>query len=1006
MRDREKEVRMVKSNQQSPLWAYLLLLATLFVLSVAAPRGWQQPKAISRTDHSLGDKNLVAKALRERTVQSVAKALAPTTFLHADSQRPSEPDKKTRSSISLSNNKSNESKSKANPAELEPLQNLDEIADASLKLQEPILADKVTRQITPDSIPLVPSQGQQNPSAIKPSEASDSLPSVTPPLGPKDDRNAINFSGPSTSPKLTPNPTQPQSAPNLSEPLTPVPAPIIPEADKIIQNASPAEPNVSPNDEPHVAGRPGILRDGVRLRDRILQNGNSAAKNATDAGNQNSNADASADNKPAATDPWPAPEALIERCENLRSFESTRDWANQALAVLETLEHKSASDRSTGRLLSGLRKITESANELIGSLGNSSREASLLRSVQYDLIRRLEIWDDLHTRAFQDGPSATCIKPHAADDRQVLLQIQQINQILNTNPLGKSWQSYLQLDQITDLTTRAIDPERQIAIKKIAYVPNAGAQQSVTDDLDDERRELAKRVLAAASSRDMTNEQHEFLAKEPMATLLVSLKKWNLQPRPIVELLDTIEDYESSRLAGEGRKLGTFITQLAMSNDTRDNTLSRKLDLHYRNANLRMVLTQDVLNHTIPAQAPLNENVDEVISGVQAQGNSTTFNDVKIKLLPNDNQWRMIFVVNGQIETRTASHAGPVIFHSNGASHYVAEKEVDISASGIKTKPAHVYANSKSKLEDLESRWDGFPLIGPVVRNIALRQHADSKEGAEQEVGDKVAKKAGWRVNSEVDSRMNRLESRMQKNVVDRLVRMNLDPALVSMQTTAKRATSRIRLADNEQLGAFTARPQAFNNSVASFQIHESVINNFIDNLDLAGKTFTIPQLTAHINKKLDRDPSKVKPVEESAEDTEITFLDEDPVSVLCEDDRVILNVAISKLHCRKKTWTDFNLVVKYNLESDGLKMNLARDGVVEIEGESQQGRLDFALRGVCAKIFPNNRPITLMPESVLKDPRFAGLSWNQLVVENGWIGLSMTTNNRVVERTMSSLRR
>jgi hypothetical protein len=184
------------------------------------------------------------------------------------------------------------------------------------------------------------------------------------------------------------------------------------------------------------------------------------------------------------------------------------------------------------------------------------------------------------------------------------------------------------------------------------------------------------------------------------------------------------------------------------------------------------------------------------------------------------------------------------------------------------------------------------------------------------------------------------------------------------------------------------------------------VINNFIDNLDLAGKTFTIPQLTAHINKKLDRDPSKVKPTDEAAEDTEITFLDEDPVSVLCEDDRVILNVAISKLRCRKKTWTDFNLVVKYNLESDGLKLNLVRDGVVEIEGESQQGRLDFTLRGVCAKIFPNNRPIALMSDAVLKDPRFAGLSWNQLVLENGWIALSMTTNNRVVERTMSSVRR
>ncbi len=93
--------------------------------------------------------------------------------------------------------------------------------------------------------------------------------------------------------------------------------------------------------------------------------------------------------------------------------------------------------------------------------------------------------------------------------------------------------------------------------------------------------------------------------------------------------MQNIEDYESSLLVGDGRKLGESICKLSVSSDERDLALARKLDLHYRNANVRIVFNEYFLNRTIPEQNRSASTYNEVTTGTD-QGRSTTWNDVKI----------------------------------------------------------------------------------------------------------------------------------------------------------------------------------------------------------------------------------------------------------------------------------------------------------------------------------------------------------------------------------------
>ena len=69
----------------------------------------------------------------------------------------------------------------------------------------------------------------------------------------------------------------------------------------------------------------------------------------------------------------------------------------------------------------------------------------------------------------------------------------------------------------------------------------------------------------------------------------------------------------------------------------------------------------------------------------------------------------------------------------------------------------------------------------------------------------------------------------------------------MSSEASPARLTVRLRVASPNQLGGHTARPQAPSDSLGSVQVHESAINNALDQLHLASRTFTLPELYQHL---------------------------------------------------------------------------------------------------------------------------------------------------------------
>ena len=65
------------------------------------------------------------------------------------------------------------------------------------------------------------------------------------------------------------------------------------------------------------------------------------------------------------------------------------------------------------------------------------------------------------------------------------------------------------------------------------------------------------------------------------------------------------------------------------------------------------------------------------------------------------------------------------------------------------------------------------------------------------------------------------------------------------------------------------------------------------------------------------------------------------------------------------------------------------RDGTIFLEGRSLKGKPQVMLRTIFSKVLSVNRPITVLGEKIVGDPRMHDLAITQFAVEDGWIALA-----------------
>ncbi len=658
---------------------------------------------------------------------------------------------------------------------------------------------------------------------------------------------------------------------------------------------------------------------------------------------------------------WPKPVALLERLEALAGECQTGPWALRALREIKRLGLPEArgSHEEVLAIIDRLEELGREAESQAARLDDPLL-ATELRRAKHALARRLAVW----TQAISSGGPQTSIHDHdRLDPKRLSASLAKVTQIPADPDLLDTWQEFLELEPL------------QHALAQPAKADRARLHL------------LARNTLQWLTAPGLTDEQREFLDDEPFVGFKTELRRWAFEPVDLGTVLEHLEESERTGNPSDARRLAEDCLLLALSADPEQQALGQKLQTHYRNANLRVVLTGELLERMMPEREPEHERIKDRVLGTTVRGRAVASADLGVLLLPDPDRLRLALVVKGLVSSLTQSTAGPATFFNDSKSNYVAVREIELGTWGITRHPAQVAVDSDVRLRSLQTTLDGVPLLGGIVHEIAQSQHAKMRPEMSREVKQKVAARARELVERETEARLSEMDQTLKTRILDPLQTLSLGPAVVSSHTTERRLTMRLRLAAENQLAGDTPRPRAPGDSLASCQIHQSALNNAIERLLLDGGTFTPAEVRARIAavfntpEMLEENPGR--------DDVQITFADRDAVRAQFRDGEVALTLSIARLKKSPHLWKDFQVRAYYRPELNDRGAELARHGIVEVHGSQALGS-QIALRGVFSGLFSRTRPWKITPDSFLADPRFEDLAVTQLVIDDGWIGLAL----------------
>jgi hypothetical protein len=462
--------------------------------------------------------------------------------------------------------------------------------------------------------------------------------------------------------------------------------------------------------------------------------------------------------------------------------------------------------------------------------------------------------------------------------------------------------------------------------------------------------------------------------------------------RETPRLLAALEAFESAPQLSTAMSVRGSLGIFAAAAHPPAQGLARAVRDHYLAPNVRVAVHQDFVSRLLPETTVNTGPLQDFVLGRKVRGTRTVEQSTDVRFVPDASRIRLELLVNGEVASRTVTEAGPVAIHSRGAATFVVRKPITVSAAGLGFGAAVGTASNASQLADIETSFDGVPIMGSIVRNIARTQHDESHADATREVNDRIITRACREVDSQAEPQFTQMAERVRERIWEPLVGLGLEPTPIALETSPTQATIRLRLAGDGQLAAHTPRPRAPDESLLSLQVHESAVNNATDRLGLAGRKMSLEELITLICERLGIPP---RIPDDLPEDVSIAFAAQEPLRIECRDGLVHVRVALDALESGRRNWYDIVARVAYRPTGSGAQVLLEREGPVQVGGPGHQGRMEIALRTIFGKVFAKERPVRLLPDTIAAHPKLADARAVQTTCAEGWFALALAATTQ-----------
>jgi hypothetical protein len=672
---------------------------------------------------------------------------------------------------------------------------------------------------------------------------------------------------------------------------------------------------------------------------------------------------------------WIAPTALLVQLEQLVGDCETGAWAMATIDAVRTFSAVDPHDLDAAApALGDVWRRRFEGDALSESLAEPALATRVRRACDA-LERRLKVWDAALDRQQMLRENAL----DGGDTADLSPALRKAELLLAGRDDAQAWREFLLLDQL-----RAMND----------------ARASLADDA---RRELGEQVFNRLTAPTLSSEERKLLGDRDIQRLSEALRGWSSAQEEFFELARNVERYEVAYSPSDAQLLAGEARRLALSSEESDRELSWTLNQRYRNANVRLEFTADLISRLLPESEPRDQAVSETILGVPNRGHSRTTTRLSFRTAENRRRLHMELLANGDIDSWTTASSGPARFRNEGRANFSARRRLRFDRRGLYAEAVEVEVASNTELRGVRTDFDRVPLIGRIIQRVARDQYREKRGAAQQEAERRIEEKVRTELMSETERALAAANVHWRDGVMTPIERLGATPKIIEAGSTPRSATVRLRLAADSQLGAHTPRPRLPQDALLSAQVHQSAINNLLEGLDLNGRSFNLAELGAWLSQKLNRDD--LLPASSLRDDVWIHFAEKDAVYARLVDDQIELNITFAEFITTHRSWHNFGVRVRYRPRADELQADLVREGPVELVGDSVRG-VEMALRGIVTRMFPDDAPWTLIPAHLATNPRLQGLQVSHFVIDDGWLSVAVGEGGKEVRSQKSEVRR
>ena len=554
---------------------------------------------------------------------------------------------------------------------------------------------------------------------------------------------------------------------------------------------------------------------------------------------------------------------------------------------------------------------------------------------------------------------------------------------------GAPWLSYVKADALRTALVKGADNEAATTAAKQGK-DKIASRASLT--VEDQKQFLGRPAFLAYETA--VDQYLEAVAWQPPANAVEELRT------QLKALFDSADSYAESRMKEDATKTRAAFTAIRKVAPDAGERLSAVLQKYLFNYNTRIVASEEFLNRLMSdARTEQGQVVDNVL-GAAVSGHQTTSTTVGIDLRPSPNMARFDLALSGIIQSNTVAVASQATVQTSGYHTFLAAKPVTFDGQKFTTSPATISVNPHNTTTGISTNAGGFLFRG-IAQNIASQEVEARRGQSEAIAASRVRERVLPKFNEEADKSFAEATIKIEKELFAGLRATGLYPDAITYQSTDTLLRVNSRLMASGELGADTPHAGLASDRGATVMLHESVINNSIDRLDLAGQTVTDEELRAKVeaflSKALGREVKFKAPVKASAEEGEdekklsaIIFAPADPMRVRIENSELVLVIRAGFKQEGKEDIPMREIVAPIAFEVKGKEI-LATRGNVQVTAADGSGG-GIAINGVIRKKIQSVLPDRTLDGKVeIKGPNKTVLAFvSRIKLADGWIAITV----------------